>query len=77
MASKRRPSAIFDSGSRCLPAQLIPLFKMVPLVSDESDRIVGMYFREIRNFTSRPESNRALSGGNDPEFVLVKKNAFQ
>ena len=54
------------------------LFKIVPFVPDKSAWIFGMLFRtKMTNFASGSEPNRALFWGNNPEFILVMKKAFQ
>ena len=53
------------------------LCTMMSLFSDESDRLIGKHFYANKKFASIFEPNGALFWGNDPEFILVTKNAFQ
>ena len=60
VARECRPTTIFDDKSGYQLIHLELFFNMMPLVSDESRRIVGTLFCVIRNFTSRSEPNRTL-----------------
>ena len=77
MAFKHWSTGLFDGDPWFHRVQYNFLFNMVPFVFYESARIIGTYFRAIKNFASKFESNRALFWGNDPEFVLLMKNVFQ
>ena len=54
------------------------LVKMVPFVPNKSAQIVGTHFcAKNANFVSGSERSGSLFRGNDLEFILATKNAFQ
>ena len=70
--------ANFDGQIGCQSTHFNLLFKIVPSISDESTQIVGTHFRtKIETLQVDPSQNGASFWGNDPEFILVVKNAFE
>ena len=66
----------FDDGSRSQTTHLSFFFKMIPFISTKSARIVVIYLVQLETLQVYPSQTKPYKG-NNLEFLLVTKNAFQ